>query len=146
MASAALLGLTNYNSPLLRNAVPCALASLAVQYAVGLPSTFLVNPPSERYYDLTGALTNVAVAVLSLYLPRWRAEAQLATASNGAALTLESPNWHQVALSGAVVLWAARRTFCVIAALVAISCLATLVVPCLRFVFSRSARLTPLTT
>lgn len=112
MASAALLGLTNYNnSPLWSNAVPCALASLAVQYAVGLPSTFLVNPPSERYYDLTGALTNIAVAVLSLYLPRWRAETQLASASNGAALTLEPPNWRQVALTGAVVLWATRRRF-----------------------------------
>ncbi|KIH94445.1 hypothetical protein SPBR_06028 [Sporothrix brasiliensis 5110] len=108
MVSAALLGLTNYNSPLLRNAVPCALASLLVQYAVGLPSTFLVNPPSERFYDLTGALTNVAVVVLSLYLPRWRAEAQLVTASPGAALTLEPPHWRQAALSGAVALWAVR--------------------------------------
>ncbi|CAK7221934.1 hypothetical protein SCUCBS95973_004669 [Sporothrix curviconia] len=100
MASAALLGLTNFNSPLLRNIVPCAVASFVLQYAVGVPSTYLSNLPTERYYDLSGALTNVVVAALSLYLPRWRAAA--------AGATLPPPNWRQLALSGAVVLWAAR--------------------------------------
>ncbi|CAK7197602.1 hypothetical protein SEUCBS139899_000250 [Sporothrix eucalyptigena] len=100
MASAALLGLTNFNSPLLRNIVPCAATSFAIQYAVGLPSTFLAKPPTERYYDLSGAITNVAVVALSLLLPRWRA------AEAGG--DLGPPNWHQIALSGAVAIWAAR--------------------------------------
>ncbi|CAK7270510.1 hypothetical protein SEPCBS57363_004137 [Sporothrix epigloea] len=100
MASAALLGLTNFSSPLLSNIVPCAAVSFAVQYAVGLPSTFLAKPPTERYFDVTGALTNVAIAALSLYLPRWRAAA--------AGVALAPPTWRQLALSGAVALWAVR--------------------------------------
>ncbi|CAK7225949.1 hypothetical protein SBRCBS47491_006061 [Sporothrix bragantina] len=100
MASAALLGLTNFNSPLLRNIVPCAVASLAIQYAVGIPSTFMSDPPTERYYDLSGALTHMTVAALSLYIPRWRAAA--------VGTSLPPLNWRQLALSGAVALWAAR--------------------------------------
>ncbi|EPE05016.1 3-oxo-5-alpha-steroid 4-dehydrogenase [Ophiostoma piceae UAMH 11346] len=101
MAAAALLGITQFqNSPLLSNAVPCALAALSIQAAVGVPSTYLVNPPTEKYYDLTGALTNVAVAVLSLYLPRWRQAA--------AGFSISPLHWRQLALSGAVALWATR--------------------------------------
>ena len=105
MAAAALLGITQFqNSPLLSNAVPCVLAALSIQAAVGVPSTYLVHPPTERYYDLTGALANVAVAVLSLYLPRWRQ-----AAAGGSVSPL---HWRQLALSGAVALWATRRRSC----------------------------------
>ena len=110
-----LLHLTNFRSPLLRTLVPSVAAAFAIQTAFAVPS---VIAQSERFYDLSGALTNVTIIALSLYLPSLRA--RYAGGSAGAAKPLPSLlgpftnpekaglNWRQVVLSGAVVFWAAR--------------------------------------
>ncbi|KAI1326567.1 hypothetical protein F5Y16DRAFT_374615 [Xylariaceae sp. FL0255] len=127
-----LLHLTNYRSPFLRTAVPCAAAAFALQAAVALPS---IPAQSDRFYDASGSATFLAVTLLSLYLPSLRARAAAAAAGLpkpafpsllqglkglgagegagaaggagklGLGLAL---NWRQVALSAAVGFWAFR--------------------------------------
>ncbi|OAA68678.1 hypothetical protein SPI_00873 [Niveomyces insectorum RCEF 264] len=104
-------GLSHIHSPLLRTAVPCAAVAVGLQAAVGLPSTFAVHPATERYYDLTGAVTHVAAAALSLVLPRWWLARATETAPGGdmaGTVRLAPPHWRQLALTGAVVVWALR--------------------------------------
>lgn len=117
-----LLHLTNFSSPLLRTAVPAVSAAFAIQAAFAVPS---ILAQSERFYDFSGALTNISVVALSLYLPALRAKyGTLAAAAAGgggkwaASLpSLTTPftdpraaglNWRQAALSAAVTIWAAR--------------------------------------
>ncbi|KAJ4424948.1 hypothetical protein N0V82_000452 [Gnomoniopsis sp. IMI 355080] len=107
-----LLHLTNFSSPFLRTAVPSIGAAFAIQAAFAVPS---VAVQSERFYDLSGALTNISVVALSLYLPALRAKyaggaagplpSLLAPFTNPSAASL---NWRQVALTAAVTIWAVR--------------------------------------
>lgn len=111
-----LLHLTNFSSPLLRTAVPSVGAAFAIQAAFAVPSIFA---QSERFYDFSGALTNISVVALSLYLPSLRARyAGAAAAAAGTPLpSLLTPfthpaaaglNWRQVTLTAFVTIWAAR--------------------------------------
>lgn len=112
-----LLHLTNFSSPFLRTVVPSVSAAFAIQAAFAVPS---IVAQTERFYDFSGALTNISIVALSLYLPALRAKyAGGAAAAAGKALpSLLTPftnpaaaglNWRQVALTGFVTLWAARR-------------------------------------
>lgn len=108
-----LLHLTNFSSPFLRTAVPSIGAAFAIQAAFAVPSVIV---QSERFYDFSGALTNISVVALSLYLPALRAKyAGGAAASLPSLLTpFTNPgaaalNWRQVALTAAVTIWAVRR-------------------------------------
>ncbi|KAL8965750.1 MAG: hypothetical protein Q9183_003703 [Haloplaca sp. 2 TL-2023] len=82
---------------------------------IAIPS---IIAQTERFYDLSGSVTYISCAALSLYLPTIRARAAAAAAGaikpawpsliaalagNGGAL-----NWRQVALSAAVSVWATR--------------------------------------
>ncbi|EFZ02460.1 DUF1295 domain protein [Metarhizium robertsii] len=98
-----LLHITNFKSPLLRTIVPSVGAALAVQLAAGLPS---VLASTERFFDISGSLTFLAVGALSLYLPHLRGRAGNATLSRLSA----SWNWRQVVVTGMAMAWAARRT------------------------------------
>lgn len=98
-----LLHITNFKSPLLRTIVPSVGAALAVQLAAGLPS---VLASTERFFDISGSLTFLAVGALSLYLPHLRGRAGNATLSR----LSTSWNWRQVVVTGMAMAWAARRT------------------------------------
>lgn len=106
------LHLTNFSSPFLRTAIPSVGAAFAIQAAFAVPSIIAQN---ESFYDFSGALTNISVVALSLYLPSLRAKyaggaaapfpSLLTPFTNPAVATL---NWRQVALSAAVTIWAVR--------------------------------------
>ncbi|KFG85767.1 putative membrane protein [Metarhizium anisopliae] len=96
-----LLHITNFKSPLLRTIVPSVGAALAVQLAAGLPS---VLASTERFFDISGSLTFLAVGALSLYLPHLRGRAGNATLSRLSA----SWNWRQVVVTGMAMAWSAR--------------------------------------
>lgn len=116
------LHITNFHSPLLRAIVPCFATAFAIQGAVAIPS---ILAGSERFYDVSGSVTFLAVGTLSLYLPalRARAAAYAANATTlprlpslievlkggagaGVAVLL---NWRQLVLTGMTVVWAIRR-------------------------------------
>ncbi|KID67426.1 hypothetical protein MAN_04184, partial [Metarhizium hybridum] len=99
-----LLHITNFKSPLLRTIVPSVGAALAVQLAAGLPS---VLASTERFFDISGSLTFLAVGALSLYLPHLRGRAGNATLSRLSA----SWNWRQVVVTGMAMAWSARRAY-----------------------------------
>lgn len=112
-----LLNITNFRSPLLRTIVPSVATAIALQTAVAVPS---VAFQTERFYDLSGSLTYLAVGALSLYLPALRARSVMpdmrlpsllapfkAAVGGGAGVTVLG--WRQVLLTGAVTLWAMRR-------------------------------------
>ena len=111
-----LLHLTDFGSQLLRTSVPSITAAVAIQTAFAIPS---IIAQSERFYDFSGSLTFLSVTALSLYLPALRARYGSGVASNEPLPSLLSPflaaggrngfNWRQVALSGAVAIWAMRR-------------------------------------
>lgn len=108
-----ILRLTNFRSPLLRTLVPSVSAAFAIQAAVAVPSIIAQN---EKFYDFSGSLTFLSVTALSLYLPSLRA--QYASSAQASLPSLLAPftgvggvsglNWRQVALSGAVTIWAIR--------------------------------------
>lgn len=122
-----LLHLTNFSSPLLRTAVPAVSAAFAIQAAFAVPS---ILAQSERFYDFSGALTNISVVALSLYLPAIRAKyatgaaasalagAGAKSSASGTLPSLITPftnpaaaglNWRQVVLTAFVTIWATRR-------------------------------------
>ncbi|KAG5912567.1 hypothetical protein E4U42_002181, partial [Claviceps africana] len=100
-----LLHITNFQSPLLRTIVPSVGAAIALQAAAGLPS---VLAGTERFYDLSGSLTYLAVGALSLYLPHLRARAAGKTMPRMLASMGGGWNWRQVVLTGMAMTWAAR--------------------------------------
>lgn len=111
-----LLHLTNFSSPFLRTVVPSVSAAFAIQAAFAVPS---IVAQTERFYDFSGAITNISIVALSLYLPALRAKYAGGAAAGKALPSLLTPftnpaaaglNWRQVALTGFVTLWAARRT------------------------------------
>jgi hypothetical protein len=112
-----LLQLTNYKNPFLRTLVPSIGLAYGLQAAVAVPS---IIAQSERFYDLSGSLTYLSCAALSLYLPAIRARSaakltgaplpawpSLADALQGKGGALGF-NWRQVVLSAAVSVWASR--------------------------------------
>lgn len=115
-----LLSITNFRSPLLRTVVPSVATAVALQAAVAVPS---VAFQTERFYDLSGSLTYLAVGALSLYLPALRARAAMPdmagqlpsllapfkAAAGGGGAGVAVLGWRQVLLTGAVTLWALRR-------------------------------------
>lgn len=121
-----LLSITNFRSPLLRTIVPSVATALALQTAVAIPSVAL---QTERFYDLSGSLTFIAVGALSLFLPSLRAaRAAGGVAAGSDAVPFKLPsliasfkaatsggfngsvlNWRQVLLTGLVTAWATRR-------------------------------------
>lgn len=79
---------TDFARPLLRGVVPGIAVIFALQGAAAIPS---ILAQTERFYDLSGALTSVSCVALSLYRNR-----------------AVGFNWRQVALSAAATVWAAR--------------------------------------
>ncbi|KAJ6437847.1 membrane protein [Purpureocillium lavendulum] len=113
----ALLRITAFRSPLLRAVVPCAAAAVVLQAAAAAPS---ILARSERFYDVSGSATFLAVGALSLYLPALRARAAgriPALPSLLDALLLPAGrtgpgaawwNWRQVVATGLAMLWTIR--------------------------------------
>lgn len=111
-----LLHATNFKNPFLRTLVPSIGLSFGLQAAVAIPSLLY---QTERFYDLSGSLTYISCAALSLYLPTLRARyaaggGPLAPAWPSLLASLTSKggvsawNWRQVVLSAAVTIWATR--------------------------------------
>ncbi|UNI18167.1 hypothetical protein JDV02_004451 [Purpureocillium takamizusanense] len=104
-------GAFTFRSPLLRALVPCAAAALAVQAAAAAPS---ILARSERFYDLSGSVTVLAVGALSLYLPALRARAaaaglpSLLDAFRPGAAGAARWNWRQVVATGLAMMWTIR--------------------------------------
>ncbi|PTB42871.1 hypothetical protein M441DRAFT_77939 [Trichoderma asperellum CBS 433.97] len=121
------LHITNFHSPLLRSIIPCFATAFAIQGAVAIPS---ILAGSERFFDVSGSVTFLAVGTLSLYLPALRARAAAyagnaatlprlpslievlkggagagAGANAGAAALL---SWRQLVLTGMTAAWAVR--------------------------------------
>ena len=113
-------------SPFLRTLLPSVGLAYALQTAVAVPS---IAARSEKVYDLSGSLTYLSCAALSLALPTLRARAAAeAAGAVGKALpawprALEALTqgvsggaaggvwgWRNVVLTAAVGLWAGRRT------------------------------------
>lgn len=96
---------------LLRALLPPVTAALALQAAAGLPS---IAAKSDRVYDLSGSLTFLAVGALSLYMPRLAGPvipgviSVLRGQGSVAAAVLRHADWRQLALTGAVAVWATR--------------------------------------
>lgn len=94
-------------NPALRTLLPTIGFIYMLQAAAAIPSIFF---QTERYYDLSGSLTYLSCAALSLYFPAYRAR------SLAAAEGLPIPVWpkitdfhpRQLILSGLTALWAAR--------------------------------------
>ncbi|GJN84122.1 hypothetical protein PLIIFM63780_007677 [Purpureocillium lilacinum] len=111
----ALLRITSFRSPLLRALVPCAAAALAVQAAAAAPS---ILARSERFYDVSGSATVLAVGALSLYLPALRARAAGRIVELPSLLDALVPgrtgpgaawwNWRQIVATGLAMLWTIR--------------------------------------
>lgn len=112
----ALLHATNFRNPFLRTLVPSIGLAYGIQAAAAIPSIML---QTERFYDLSGSLTYISCAALSLYLPTIRARLAAGPASTAPAwpslltsLTskggVNAWNWRQVVLSAAVTIWATR--------------------------------------
>lgn len=120
-----LLHITNFKSPLLRAVVPCVAAAVAIQATVAAPSIAL---QSERFFDVSGSVTYLAVGALSLYLPALRQRLASAAAGHSSLPSLPSLlapfrsdaggaaaaaaqgalNWRQVAITAMVAAWAVR--------------------------------------
>ncbi|CAK3881719.1 hypothetical protein AC578_6243 [Lecanosticta acicola] len=111
-----LLHATNFRNPFLRTLVPSIGLAYGLQAAVGIPSIIF---QTERFYDLSGSLTYISCAALSLYLPTIRARLAAGPGSPAPAwpsllqsLTskggIHAWNWRQVVLSAAVTIWATR--------------------------------------
>ena len=112
-----LLHLSNFKNPFLRTLVPSIGLAYGIQAAVAIPS---ILAQSERFYDLSGSVTYISCAALSLFMPaiRARAAARLSGAPLPAFPSLLSAfngtagpygfNWRQVVLTTAVTLWATR--------------------------------------
>lgn len=109
---------TSYRSPLLRTVVPTTAAAFAIQGLVAIPS---ILGQTERFYDLSGSLTYLSCAALSLYLPVLRARA----ATGAGTFSLPWPSilkslqgkslaqggfwdWRQLVLTAFVGIWATR--------------------------------------
>ncbi|KAL7946584.1 DUF1295 domain-containing protein [Trichoderma barbatum] len=108
------LHITDSHSPLLRSLAPCIATAFAIQGAVAIPS---VAAGSERFFDVSGSVTFLAVGALSLYLPALRAGAAAYAAGaklpglldvlmGGAGAGLLS--WRQLVVTGMTATWAMR--------------------------------------
>ena len=109
--------LLHLRSPFLRTLVPSIGLAYGLQALVAVPS---IVGQSEKYYDLSGSLTYISVAALSLYLPslRERAAASATKSAFPSILQVLSQgitgsgqgivNWRMFALTAAVTIWATR--------------------------------------
>ncbi|KAF4504936.1 hypothetical protein G6O67_006087 [Ophiocordyceps sinensis] len=110
-----LLRATNLRSPLLRVLVPSAAAALALQAAAAAPSILC---QTERFYDISGSATVLAVGALSLYLPALRARAAGhitrlpgllgALGARGGAGGGPAFNWRQLLVTAMAMAWTLR--------------------------------------
>ena len=116
-----LLHATTFRTPFLSTLLPSIGLAYTLQGLVALPS---IVAQSERFYDLSGSLTYLSCAALSLYLPAIRARTAAAAAGHakpawpsivtalmgkgGAGTAAGGLNWRQVVLSAAVGIWATR--------------------------------------
>jgi steroid 5-alpha reductase family enzyme len=111
-----LLRSTNFRNAFLRTLVPSIGLAFGLQVATAIPSMAF---QTERFFDLSGSITYISCAALSLYLPTLRARfaaapgsplppfpslLQSLTSKGG----VSAWNWRQVVLSAAVTFWAAR--------------------------------------
>lgn len=116
-----LLHATTFRTPFLSTLLPSIGLAYTLQGLIALPS---IAAQSERFYDLSGSLTYLSCAALSLYLPAIRARAAAAAAGHakpawpsivaalmgkgGVGAAAGGLNWRQVVLSAAVGIWATR--------------------------------------
>ena len=111
-----LLHATTFKTAFLSNLIPSIGLAYTLQAAVAIPS---ILGQTERFYDLSGSLTYLSCAALSLYLPTLRA--RYAAAAMGAVkpawpsvlgalqgMPGAGLNWRQLVLSAAVGVWATR--------------------------------------
>jgi steroid 5-alpha reductase family enzyme len=111
-----LLRSTNFRNAFLRTLVPSIGLAFGLQVATAIPS---IAFQTERFFDLSGSITYISCAALSLYLPTLRARfaaapgsvlppypslLQSLTSKGG----VSAWNWRQVVLSAAVTFWAGR--------------------------------------
>ncbi|EHK24999.1 uncharacterized protein TRIVIDRAFT_212408 [Trichoderma virens Gv29-8] len=107
-----ILHITDFHSPLLRSLAPCIATAFAVQGAVAIPS---VLAGSERFFDVSGSATFLAVGALSLYLPALRLpglpgllDLLRGGAGAGADVTAGLLSWRQLIVTGMTAAWAVR--------------------------------------
>jgi len=111
-----LLRSTNFRNAFLRTLVPSIGLAFGLQVATAIPSMAF---QTERFFDISGSITYISCAALSLYLPTLRARfaaapgsplppfpslLQSLTSKGG----VSAWNWRQVVLSAAVTFWATR--------------------------------------
>ncbi|KAF4595901.1 DUF1295-domain-containing protein [Ophiocordyceps camponoti-floridani] len=81
--------------------LPTALTAFALQAAVGIPSAAAAT---ERFYDISGSATVLAVGALGLCLPSLRAEGRWV----GWRAVLAGRAWGQIAVTAMAVVWTCR--------------------------------------
>lgn len=97
-----LLHITDLGGPLTKTALPVVATCFAIQNAVGIPSVAL---QTEHVYDLSGGVTFVAAAAVSLLARVLRQKTDSGT------ISLADLNWRQLAMTGGVMVYATRCPF-----------------------------------
>lgn len=97
-----LLHITDFagGSRISQTALPAVATCFAIQNAVGIPSVAL---QTEHAYDLSGGVTFVAAAAVSLLAPVLRHK----TGGLGT-VSLADFNWRQLAMTGGAMVYATR--------------------------------------
>lgn len=91
-----LLHITDFGSSITKVTLPVVATCFAIQNAVGIPSVAL---QTEHIYDLSGGVTFVAAAAVSLVARALRQKNNVA---------LADLNWRQLAMTGGVMVYATR--------------------------------------
>ncbi|RDA96101.1 hypothetical protein CP533_1809 [Ophiocordyceps camponoti-saundersi (nom. inval.)] len=81
--------------------VPSVAAAFAIQALFAVPSTIY---QSERFYDISGSVTVLAVGGLGLFLPALRSASGSMTWSS----LLKTRHWRQIALTAMAMVWTIR--------------------------------------
>lgn len=111
-----LLHTTDVGGPLAKTALPVVATCFLIQNVVGVPSVAL---QTEHLYDLSGGVTFVAAAAMSLVARVLRHKANttatITTTTTGGSvlgqMSLADFNWRQLAMTGGVMVYATRCLF-----------------------------------
>ncbi|RDA82372.1 hypothetical protein CP532_4773 [Ophiocordyceps camponoti-leonardi (nom. inval.)] len=100
-----LLRMTAFRSPLLQTVVPSVAAAFAIQALFAIPSTIC---KSERFYDISGSVTVLAVGGVGLFLPAVRNASPSSLGSVSWSSLLATRHWRQIALTAMAMIWTLR--------------------------------------